>query len=67
MSNNLKCLKQQSMDLYLQYRCEYITLDAYLQQIKTLDKEIDKLELHIFRRYLGDNPVFEISTLKQLH
>lgn len=67
MSNKLKKLKQQSMNLYSEYCYEHITLDEYLQQIRPLDKEIDKLELQTLTQCLGDNPAFEISSLKQLH
>lgn len=67
MSHKLKILKQKSMSIYLEYRCEHIKLDEYLREIKPLDEEIDKLELQTLSYYLEDNPVFEISSLKQIH
>ena len=56
-----------SMKLYFQYRNGSISLKDYLKQIKPLDDKIDFLEVQKFSCHLEDNPVFEISSLKQLH
>lgn len=51
------------MNLYLSYRLGVYTLEEYQEHIKTLDDEIDKLELHALNRHLQDTPASERSSL----
>ncbi len=60
-------IKMKSMKLYFRYKDGSISLKDYLKQIKPLDDEIDLLEVQTLSCHLEDNPVFEISSLKQLH
>ena len=46
----LKTLQEQSMNIYLKYRSNLISLDEYLKQIKPLDIEIDKIVTAIFKK-----------------
>jgi len=64
---NLKNLRIVSMLLYFKYRDGLISLVEYKEQLILLDKEIDKLELHVFSDYLQGNLAFEKLSLKHLH
>ena len=65
--SNLKKLRVKSIQLYFKYKDGLISLVEYKEQLRPLDKEIDKQELQIFSNYLQDNLVFEKSSLEHLH
>ena len=64
---NLKNLRVDSMLLYFKYKDGLISLVEYQEQIRPLDKEIDKLELQTLSHYLQGNLVSDISSSKHLH
>lgn len=51
------------MNLYLSYRSGVYTLEEYQEHIKTLDDEIDKIELYVLNRHLQGTPASERSSL----
>ena len=65
--SNLKKLRVKSIQLYFKYKDGLISLVEYKEQLRPLDKEIDKQELQIFSDYLQGNLVFEKSSLEHLH
>lgn len=67
MKNKLQILQEEAMKNYSLFKSELINLNEYLQSMKPLDDEIDKMELYILSQYLEDNLAFEKSSLKQLH
>ena len=67
MSGRLLDLKTIAMKLYFRYRSDLLSLDEYLSLMRPIDEAIDELEIQALVNYLGDTPVCEISSLKQLH
>lgn len=65
--SNLTDLRVKSLQLYFKYKEDVISIEKYQEQLKPLDKEIDKLELQMFASYLQDIPVSRISSLELLH
>lgn len=63
MNRTLRSLKVKSMNLYLSYRSGVYTLEEYQEHIKTLDDEIDKLELYALNSHLQGTPASERSSL----
>ena len=64
--STLKNLRVTSLDYYSKYKEGLISLEKYQEQLRPLDKEIDKLELKIFSDYLQGNLAFEKSSLEHL-
>lgn len=62
MLKTLKRLQRKSLITYTHYSNKKITYKEYIKQIRLLDNEIDRLELKIFRFYLGDTFPFEITS-----
>ncbi len=60
-------LQNMSMRLYTNYRLGLLTLQEYLDLIRPIDEEIDKLELQTLSCYLQGNLVSKISSSKHLH
>ncbi len=65
--SNLNNLKKESIYLYFQYRQGVIKKEEYIEKIRPLDERIDFLEIQSLSCYLQDIPVFEKSSLSQLH
>ena len=63
--DNLKTLKEQSMNLYLDYRSNLITLTEYLKQIKPLDNAIDKIEMNIFTSSEASCDISKMDTFER--
>ncbi len=59
-------LQKMSTRLYKNYCIGLLTQKEYLELIKPIDKEIDKLELQTLSCYLQDNLVSKISSSKHL-
>ena len=57
--SQLTTLKVKSMKLYFEYKEGLITLEEYLERIKPLDEDIDKLEMSSISCHLEDTPAFE--------
>ena len=64
--SNLKNLRVKSIQLYFKYKEGVINLVEYQEQLRPLDRAIDKLEVQIFSNYLQGNLVFEKSSLEHL-
>ena len=64
---NLKNLRVKSIQLYFKYKDGLISLVEYQEQLRPLDREIDKLEVQIFSNYLQGNLILEKSSLEHLH
>ena len=63
----LSKLQNISMRLYTNYRLGLLTQKEYLNLLKPIDEEIDKLELQTLSYYLQGNLVSKISSSKHLH
>ena len=60
-------LQNLSMRLYTNYCAGLLTLQEYLDLIRPIDEEIDRLELQTLSCYLQDNLVSKILSSKPLH
>ena len=59
----LKTLQNISQNIYILYNKGYFTQEEYLELLRPLDKEIDRVELRLFSVHPQDIFVFEKSFL----
>ena len=63
----LKNMQKLSGKLYKRYDAGLLTQNEYLELLKPLDAEIEKIELVLFNAHLQDISVCEKLFLKQTH
>ncbi len=67
MLHLLKNMQKLSDKLYKRYDAGLLTQNEYLELLKPLDAEIEKIELALFNTHLQDISVYEKLFLKPTH